>query len=230
MNLWCTCSIHGTSRHDRIGAPGGLLGARAHDGTPSENEYERESEAKEHLLALPGAGTLAYSHSGAPDSAVIIFIWFHSLFSRVADASHTPPPPQGTARPAHAPRLGQHPRGSPFAETVAADTLALLQHRRPSGSPATSYNPEPFEPDSKMGAIIVANLSTQPVDVFVSKYSNEQGSDAWISIAPGARSHWDRSGWELVAFKREDTKERHGVYVDENYLIKFYAIGNAKVV
>ncbi|KAJ3512755.1 hypothetical protein NLJ89_g3344 [Agrocybe chaxingu] len=59
----------------------------------------------------------------------------------------------------------------------------------------------------------VANLQ-----VFVSKYTNENGSDKWYQVpndfASAAQYHWNRNGWELVAFKDLETGVRRGWYLN----------------
>lgn len=97
---------------------------------------------EEELLFLPGGRTLAYTHSGPPDSR-LIFIWYHGLFS-VGDASSPPPPIQKRGAHHIAPTLPGWGNTSPlapgasFASTVVADTLALLQHLRPLAGPGTT--------------------------------------------------------------------------------------------
>ncbi|RDX55353.1 hypothetical protein OH76DRAFT_1338416 [Lentinus brumalis] len=72
-----------------------------------------------------------------------------------------------------------------------------------------------------MGAIIVVNSSSSPIHVFVSKYSNSNGSDEWFTIAPGKRDSWSRNGWELVAFKNANDTDRAGKYVPVNTEVVF---------
>ncbi|KAI0768168.1 hypothetical protein BD413DRAFT_634826 [Trametes elegans] len=90
----------------------------------------------EESLTLPDGRTLAYSRSGPLDSDLIV-IWFHGLFS-VGDATNPPPPVK--QRNAHfimptLPGWGNTSAllpGTTYAETVVGDTLALLQHLRPT--------------------------------------------------------------------------------------------------
>ncbi|KAI0360012.1 alpha/beta-hydrolase [Trametes cingulata] len=103
--------------------------------------FSNNAYANEEYLSLPDGRTLAYSHTGPPDSD-ILFIWFHGLFS-VGDASNPAPPTQ--KRNAHniSPTLPGWGNTSPplpgktFAETVVSDTHALLRHLRPTYDPAT---------------------------------------------------------------------------------------------
>ena len=80
-----------------------------------------------------------------------------------------------------------------------------------------------------MGAIIVVNNSSAAIHVFVSKYTNSNGSDEWYTIAAGKRDTWSRSGWELVAFKNEDDSMRAGVYIPINKKVVFYSFNNIQV-
>lgn len=75
------------------------------------------------------------------------------------------------------------------------------------------------------GSIIVQNNSAGACHVFVSTYSNSKGSDDWYVLQPGQRDSWDRSGWELVAFKSGDDTTRSGVYVPKNSTVTFHGFG-----
>ncbi|TFK32151.1 hypothetical protein BDQ12DRAFT_585404, partial [Crucibulum laeve] len=67
---------------------------------------------------------------------------------------------------------------------------------------------------SPMTGFIVRNLSgINGLQVFVSMYSNEHGSDAWYSIAPNSTENWGRNGWELIAFQEPGTQNRRGWYL-----------------
>ncbi|KAI0763091.1 hypothetical protein BD413DRAFT_215211 [Trametes elegans] len=81
-----------------------------------------------------------------------------------------------------------------------------------------------------MGSIIVINKHSEPIQVFVSKYSDENGSDAWCTLAPLQRDVWNRSGWELVAFKVNDDNQRAGIYVQTNTAIIFHNLHTISVV
>ncbi|RDX57455.1 alpha/beta-hydrolase [Lentinus brumalis] len=99
-------------------------------------------EARNEGLALPGGRTLSYSHSGPPDSELVV-LWCHGLFS-VGD----------TAKPNQAFRKrGVHfiaadlpgwggtspmPSGATFPETFLADLRALFEHLYPAYDAATS--------------------------------------------------------------------------------------------
>ena len=80
-----------------------------------------------------------------------------------------------------------------------------------------------------MGAIIVVNNSSAAIHVFVSKYSNSNGSDEWYTIAAGKRDSWARSGWELVAFKNANDTDRAGTYVPVNSEVVFTDLAHVTV-
>ena len=80
-----------------------------------------------------------------------------------------------------------------------------------------------------MGAIIVVNNSSSAIHVFVSKYSNSNGSDEWYTIAAGKRDSWARSGWELVAFKNANDTDRAGRYVPVNSEVVFTDLAHVTV-
>ena len=80
-----------------------------------------------------------------------------------------------------------------------------------------------------MGAIIVVNNSPAAIHVFVSKYSNSNGSDEWYTIAAGKRDSWARSGWELVAFKNANDTDRAGKYVPVNSEVVFTDLAHVTV-
>ena len=80
-----------------------------------------------------------------------------------------------------------------------------------------------------MGAIIVVNNSSAAIHVFVSKYSNSNGSDEWYTIAAGKRDSWARSGWELVAFKNANDTDRAGKYVPVNSEVVFTDLAHIAV-
>lgn len=51
------------------------------------------------------------------------------------------------------------------------------------------------------------------VQCFVSKYTNDNGSDKWFAIGVTPQS-WSRGpGWELVAFRTTADSKRRGWYV-----------------
>ncbi|KAI0670321.1 hypothetical protein C8Q78DRAFT_1079298 [Trametes maxima] len=70
--------------------------------------------------------------------------------------------------------------------------------------------------------IIVSNKSSSSITLFVSKFSNPTGSDRWYTLAPGRSDSWDRSGWELVAFKNSNDTHRAGVYIHTNQEVAFF--------
>ena len=80
-----------------------------------------------------------------------------------------------------------------------------------------------------MGAIIVVNNSSAAIHVFVSKYTNSNGSDEWYTIAAGQRDTWSRSGWELVAFKNANDTDRAGKYVPANTEVVFTDLAHITV-
>ncbi|KAL0565981.1 hypothetical protein V5O48_016034 [Marasmius crinis-equi] len=79
------------------------------------------------------------------------------------------------------------------------------------------------------GSIIVRNMSNQDINVFVSKYSNKSGDDNWFALKAGASDSWDRSGWELVAFKNGNDSQRAGVYIQANKSVTFRSFQDIRV-
>lgn len=61
--------------------------------------------------------------------------------------------------------------------------------------------------------ISVINQSGETISVFVSKYTDQNGSDEWFKIQPNAQESWKRTGWELVAISFSPDDDRRGVYV-----------------
>ncbi|KAF8148843.1 hypothetical protein B0H34DRAFT_200343 [Crassisporium funariophilum] len=64
----------------------------------------------------------------------------------------------------------------------------------------------------------VKNLSNvKNLEAFVSKYTKD-GNDGWFTVPStfdsSSSSHWDRNGWELVAFKDPATNIQRGWYLD----------------
>ncbi|KAH9855359.1 hypothetical protein C2E23DRAFT_815495 [Lenzites betulinus] len=80
-----------------------------------------------------------------------------------------------------------------------------------------------------MGGILVVNASSKPVQVFVSKYTNKDGTDAWYPLAPGGRDTWVRSGYEVVGFKIDSDADQGGVYVKVNSQVTFHSLTNITV-
>ncbi|KAK6510158.1 hypothetical protein TWF481_004872 [Arthrobotrys musiformis] len=75
-----------------------------------------------------------------------------------------------------------------------------------------------------VGFIRIANETSSPIHVFVSKYNG--GSDDWFTLQPGGSDIWNRKegsggGWELVAFRDGDDTQRVGRYVKVNSSIIF---------
>ena len=81
-----------------------------------------------------------------------------------------------------------------------------------------------------MGAITIINNSSHPIQAFVSKYSNSDGSDKWFTLAPRTRDTWSRKSWELVAFKNPNDSQRAGVYVRVNSTVTFKSFENIAVL
>ena len=79
------------------------------------------------------------------------------------------------------------------------------------------------------GGINIRNVSSGNCHVFVSKYSNAQGSDDWYQLGPGQSDTWSRSGWELVAFKNDGDTNRAGRYVLADTTVTFDGLGNITV-
>jgi hypothetical protein len=73
----------------------------------------------------------------------------------------------------------------------------------------TIYND--YRPDP---GFVVNNLSPRTIMVFLS--ANSGGSSAWYKIPPGQNSTWKRTGWEAIAVKSEDGKQRKGEFIDNN--------------
>ncbi|KAJ7498707.1 hypothetical protein FB451DRAFT_7219 [Mycena latifolia] len=71
----------------------------------------------------------------------------------------------------------------------------------------TIYND--YRPDP---GFVVNNLSPRNVMCFVS--SNSGGISAWATIPAGQNKTWQRTGWEAIAIKSDDGKERRGEFVD----------------
>ncbi|KAJ6490365.1 hypothetical protein C8R47DRAFT_468013 [Mycena vitilis] len=67
------------------------------------------------------------------------------------------------------------------------------------------YRPEP--------GFIINNLSPRTIMCFISANSRP-GNSNWFKIEPGKDTVWQRAGWEAVAIKSGDGKERMGQFVD----------------
>lgn len=83
----------------------------------------------------------------------------------------------------------------------------------------------------------VQNKSSQPLQVFVSKY-NSGGSEAWYTLNSQQSDSWNREseGWELVAFRvgsslSPTSKEnRAGVYARLGSTVQFYDVTNIQII
>jgi hypothetical protein len=74
--------------------------------------------------------------------------------------------------------------------------------------------------------ITVINQSGQTISVFVSKYTEQDGSDDWFKIQPNAQETWKRKGWELVAISFEPNDDRQGVYIKCPATVRVYGKGS----
>ncbi|KAI0323945.1 hypothetical protein GY45DRAFT_489881 [Cubamyces sp. BRFM 1775] len=85
---------------------------------------------------------------------------------------------------------------------------------------------------SVTGRFYVVNNSSAPVSVFISKYSNSDGSDAWYTIPTCARDAWERNNWELIAFKLDNGNhsERAGIYVRVNKTIIYNSLDDLVII
>ncbi|KAJ6539559.1 hypothetical protein B0H19DRAFT_1078610 [Mycena capillaripes] len=66
------------------------------------------------------------------------------------------------------------------------------------------YRPDP--------GFVINNLSPRNIKCFIS--ANSRGDSAWFKIAAGQSDTWGRNGWEAIAVKSEDGKERKGEFFD----------------
>lgn len=59
----------------------------------------------------------------------------------------------------------------------------------------------------------INNKSKKPIWVFISNYSNNEGSDEWYVIRSGCSDLWVRSSFEVVVVRfSEDHNDRKGFY------------------
>ncbi|CAA7264401.1 unnamed protein product [Cyclocybe aegerita] len=69
------------------------------------------------------------------------------------------------------------------------------------------------------------------LQVFVSKYTN--GSDEWYQVpndfTSAGQYHWDRNGWEIVAFKDPATGVRRGWTLESSAAPKLRRLGEILV-
>ncbi|KAJ7178930.1 hypothetical protein C8R46DRAFT_1071928 [Mycena filopes] len=77
--------------------------------------------------------------------------------------------------------------------------------------PFTIYND--YSPDP---GFIINNLSPRNIMCFIS--ANSGGSPMWFKIPAGGSEKWTRKGWEGIAIKSEDGKQRKGEFVDNKEL------------
>ena len=73
----------------------------------------------------------------------------------------------------------------------------------------TIYNDYPPDP-----GFTVSNLSPRTIVCFVSTNSRASGNSSWFPIGPGQNTTWARPGWEAVAVKSQDGKQRKGEFID----------------
>ncbi|KAJ7639017.1 hypothetical protein FB45DRAFT_1055212 [Roridomyces roridus] len=74
--------------------------------------------------------------------------------------------------------------------------------------PLTIYND--YRPDP---GFEVNNLSPRNIMCFISA-NTMAASSAYVTVPPGQSKVWPRTGWEAVAFKSEDNKNRIGLFFD----------------
>lgn len=68
------------------------------------------------------------------------------------------------------------------------------------------------------------------IEVFVSSWTNDRGSDAWFAVSTNLAGDgfekWNRTGWEVVVFKDPDTGRRRGWYLNcENAILELTFYG-----
>ncbi|KNE60790.1 hypothetical protein AMAG_06147 [Allomyces macrogynus ATCC 38327] len=69
--------------------------------------------------------------------------------------------------------------------------------------------------------ISVLNYSSVPVQVYVTKYSNDRGSDEWFQLGTQTSDSWARPGWEMVVVKSPLGEARTGAYARAGDLVVF---------
>jgi len=72
----------------------------------------------------------------------------------------------------------------------------------------------------------VINQSGETISVFVSKYTEQDGSDSWFKIQPNAQETFKRKGWELVAVSFDPDDDRRGVYVKCPATVRIHSKNN----
>ncbi|KAF7352591.1 hypothetical protein MVEN_01224600 [Mycena venus] len=75
--------------------------------------------------------------------------------------------------------------------------------------PLTIFND--YRPDP---GFIINNLSPRTIMCFVSANSRPGGNSSWFTIPPGQNTSWVRGGWEAIAVKSQDEKQRKGDFID----------------
>ncbi|KAJ2991119.1 hypothetical protein HDV02_003946 [Globomyces sp. JEL0801] len=85
--------------------------------------------------------------------------------------------------------------------------------------------PAPFAHESERHhrKITLRNSSAHTIQVFVTKYSNSDGSDDWFELQPNAVEQWHRKNWECLVVK--DRGNRAGVYLSEGSTIRYQGQG-----
>jgi hypothetical protein len=69
------------------------------------------------------------------------------------------------------------------------------------------------------------------IEVFISAWTREGGSDSWFTVASNLSNadeyqKWHRTGWEVVVFKDPDTGRRRGWYLNcENAILQLTFYG-----
>lgn len=78
---------------------------------------------------------------------------------------------------------------------------------------------------------MVENKSGKTVEVFVSRYSNTNGSQAWVTLKHGETDTRPRYYYELVVFREPGVDaKREGVYVAHDSHIVFNGFGAIEIV
>ncbi|KAK7061866.1 hypothetical protein R3P38DRAFT_678950 [Favolaschia claudopus] len=75
--------------------------------------------------------------------------------------------------------------------------------------PFTIYND--YRPDP---GFAINNLSHRTILCFISNNTRPGGNSAWFPVPPGQEKTVSRLGWEALAFKDQDDKQRKGEFVD----------------
>ncbi|KAF7355504.1 hypothetical protein MSAN_01467300 [Mycena sanguinolenta] len=87
--------------------------------------------------------------------------------------------------------------------------------------PLTIYNDYQPEP-----GFTINNLSPRTIMCFISSSTRIGGNSSWAAIPPGHAMTRPRNGWEAVAVKSQDDKQRKGEFIDnKGKLIKVDFLG-----